>query len=66
MKTIRIAASDWLETEFSVPVVQAGSKSAAGHRLNADDRRVSHPFASIARVETNTGLLVPVAQQNGI
>ncbi len=65
MKTIRIADCDWLETEFSVPIVQAMPQSGKEHRLKTDDRRVSQPFASeitgIARVETNTMLLVPSA-----
>lgn len=65
MKTIRIAECDWLETEFSVPVVQAMPRNGRENRLNADDRRASHRFASeiasIARGETNTVLLVPPA-----
>jgi uncharacterized protein YfaT (DUF1175 family) len=65
MKTIRITTSDWLETEFSVSVIQATPQTGKEHRLKTDNRRVSQKFAnyiaSIARVETNTMLIVPAA-----
>jgi hypothetical protein len=65
MKMIRTAASDWLETEFSVPVFKAMSESGKARRLITDGERVGGPFAgeivSLARAETNTMLIVPAA-----
>lgn len=65
MKTIRIATSDWLETEFSVPVVHATPQHGRERDLKIDGLRKRQPFAgeivSIARTETKTVLFVPSA-----
>ena len=65
MKLIRIAASDWLETEFSVPIVQAMPQEGKEHHFNFRDRRAGLPFAGkiagIARAEANTILSAPSA-----
>ncbi|ODU23879.1 MAG: hypothetical protein ABS95_02910 [Verrucomicrobia bacterium SCN 57-15] len=70
MKTIRIAACDWLETEFSVPVVKAMPRNGKERgRSTPDGGRVNSLFArktiSSARAETTTALLV-LRVANGI